>query len=110
MLLLCVLPVASEVVEYNLSTRQLVWSYGGDPANSETQFYSGFGSQVYRLPNGNTLMVVSGEGRVIEVTREGETVWKYVTPDRSGEDDELIATVVLSERLSPETPLDWRSC
>jgi hypothetical protein len=35
-----------------------------------------------RLPNGNTLIGETNRGRIIEVTRDGEVVWEYVTPIR----------------------------
>lgn len=33
-----------------------------------------------RLPNGNTLIMESMYGRVIEVTRDHEIVWEYISP------------------------------
>jgi hypothetical protein len=32
------------------------------------------------MENGNTLIVVSNEGRAIEVTPDGEIVWEYINP------------------------------
>ena len=36
---------------------------------------------VERLPNGNTLIVESVNGRIFEVTQTCELVWDYINPD-----------------------------
>ena len=36
---------------------------------------------VQRLPNGNTLLCESLNGRVFEVTADGEIVWDYICPE-----------------------------
>ena len=33
-----------------------------------------------RLPNGNTLITEGTDGRLIEVTRDHEIVWEYISP------------------------------
>ncbi len=42
--------------------------------------YSPFISSAQRLPNGNTMICEGSNGRFIEVTKEGEIVWEYVSP------------------------------
>ena len=37
-------------------------------------------SGAQRLPDGNTLVCVGPEGRLLEVTPGGETVWSYTVP------------------------------
>ena len=52
-----------------------VWQY-----EQPEEFYSDFASGVQRLANGNTLIAETANGRVFEVTPEGEKVWEYVSP------------------------------
>jgi len=56
--------------------------------------------QNQRLPNGNTLITESTQGRIFEVTPENEIVWEYYNPHRTGEENELIATVMGARRLN----------
>jgi hypothetical protein len=58
---------------------QAVWSYS---APRKIDFYAPFISGAQRLPNGNTLICSGTNGTVFEVTPKGESVWKYVNPDR----------------------------
>ena len=55
------------------------WRYA---APKKTDFYAPFISGAQRQPNGNTLICSGTNGTVFEVTPQGETVWKYVNPDR----------------------------
>jgi hypothetical protein len=78
----------SRVIEYNPVTCELVWEYqhrkNGDYApisqDYSERFFSYFISGAQRLPNGNTLITEGAEGRVFEVTQDGEIVWEYVDP------------------------------
>ena len=65
----------SRIVEYDLRTKELVWSYV-DPMPAS--FFSPYMGSVQRLWNGNTLICESAFGRLFEVTSEGETVWEYI--------------------------------
>jgi hypothetical protein len=67
----------SRVIEVDPRTNRIVWSYEGDPPET---FFSFFRGAAQRLPNGNTLITDSAKGRILEVTRDGETVWTYYTP------------------------------
>jgi hypothetical protein len=53
------------------------WSYTADEPES---LFSGFISGAHRLPNGNTLICAGIDGRVLEVTRDGRTVWELHNP------------------------------
>ena len=53
------------------------WIY---PAPGSASFYSPTQSGIQRLSNGNTLLCISNEGTVLEVTPSGTVVWKYVSP------------------------------
>lgn len=97
----------SQVLEYDLLSRREVWSYEGDPARPATRFFSGTSSTVARLPNGNTIIVVTESGRVLEVTPAGEVVWEFYNPARAGREDELIAAVFQMERLPREAVAGW---
>jgi len=65
-------------VELNPVSRQIVWEYKADPPES---FYTSWGGSNQRLPNGNTLIVETEEGRAFEVTKEGEVVWEFYNPN-----------------------------
>lgn len=67
----------SRVVEVDPARRAIVWEYRADPPES---FFTSSRGAAQRLPNGNTLIVESDDGRAFEVTREGEMVWEYLDP------------------------------
>ena len=73
----------------------LTWTY---TAESPTDLYSEAISGTQRLPNGNTLICDGVHGVFLEVTPEGETVWKYINP--------VINTGILAQGEVP--PLDHR--
>jgi hypothetical protein len=54
-----------------------VWRY---VAPKPGDFYSPEISGAHRLPNGNTLMCAGVLGTFLEITAQGEVVWKYVNP------------------------------
>ncbi|HSN89535.1 MAG TPA: hypothetical protein VL025_22425, partial [Thermoanaerobaculia bacterium] len=56
------------------------------------------------LPNGNTLLTESENGRAIEVTPEGRIVWELYNPHRAGESNELVAVLFEVVRLPPDFP------
>ncbi len=64
----------SRAVQYELDhaagEATLTWSHHADPA----LFSIGFGD-VTRLPSGNTLVIWSSQGRIDEVTPDGDVVW-----------------------------------
>ena len=53
------------------------WTY---TAENPREFYARFGSGAQRLPNGNTLINDSPKGTIFQVTPDGTTVWKYISP------------------------------
>lgn len=67
----------SRVLEVDRRTREVVWQYVDNPS---IDFFSRFISGAQRLPNGNTLITEGMNGRLFEVTAEGEVVWEYVNP------------------------------
>jgi hypothetical protein len=42
------------------------------------KFFSFSWGSVQRLPNGNTFSLDSNQGRLFEITHDGEIVWEYV--------------------------------
>jgi hypothetical protein len=90
----------SKVLEFDPFTSEIVWQYEGD---KDHPFYSTTCGTCQRLPNGNTLITESDNGRAFEVTRAGKIVWEYVSPFRAGDKNELIATLLHMERIDPST-------
>ena len=87
----------SRVVELDPLARRIAWEYRASPPE---EFYSETRGSAQRLPNGNTLIAESEEGRIFEVTREGEVVWDYRVSHRN--DDGHRATVIRARRLDAE--------
>jgi len=78
-----IIPPVDETGRYALTKKGAfgpddpIWSYS---ARRKKDFYSINFSGAQRLPNGNTLICSGRNGTLHEVTREGEVVWKYVSP------------------------------
>jgi hypothetical protein len=90
-----VLSEESAGLELDGRTGDIVWEYRPGP-----ELYSASCGSVQRLPNGNTFIVESDNGRAIEVTPEEEIVWEYRSPHRAGPDGTLVATLFDSRRVS----------
>jgi hypothetical protein len=65
-------PVGSRVLEYDPRTQAFPWSFSGEGSST---FYSSERGMCQRLPNGNTFIVSSEDGEILEVTPEKEVVW-----------------------------------
>jgi hypothetical protein len=91
---------ASRVLEVNPLTEEIVWSFGG---NEKDLFFSPIRSSQQRLPNGNTLITESDQGRIIEVTPSKEICWEYINPHRAGPKDEYVAVIDWAQRIDPAT-------
>jgi len=57
--------------------KDFTWNYKANPPSA---LYAEAISGAQRLPNGNTLICDGTHGTFLEVTSNGETVWKYVCP------------------------------
>lgn len=88
----------SKVIEFNPVTQEIVWAYRG---SEEDLFWSETLGANQRLPNGNTLITESNNGRAFEVTSANEIVWEFINPHRAGENNELIATLFEVMRIEP---------
>jgi hypothetical protein len=94
----------SKVLEFDPLTQEAVWMYAGDASEP---FYSEMCGAARRLPNGNTLITESDYGRAFEVSPGGQIVWEYLNPERSGEKNQLIATLFEMIRLPSDFPIGW---
>ncbi len=83
-------PRHSAVLEYDPATMALQWSWGLQPGQ---ELFTKFCGAASRLTNGNTLISESDNGRVIEVTREGDIVWEFHNPHRAGPDQSYVAII-----------------
>jgi hypothetical protein len=100
----CGHPGGSKVVEFDPFTGTVHWSYEG---NEENGFDSPVLGSCSRLPNGNTLITDSVNGRAFEVTPAGEMVWEFYNPTRAAADPSLVATLLEVQRIDPATLGDW---
>ncbi len=91
----------SRVQELDLRTDKVVWQYGGTP---DVDLFSKTLGSCQRLPNGNTLITESENGRALEVTRDHRMVWEFYNPHRAGAHDELVAVLFEMLRLPPDFP------
>lgn len=90
----------SRVLEVDPRLSAIAWSYSGTDDN---RLVSQIRSSQQLLANGNVLITESDFGRILEVTRNGETVWEYVHPVR-GESDgrKLVPVVCGAGRYAPQ--------
>ena len=91
----------SRVLEIDPQTGAVRWQFGG--SRQEDLFSRTLGS-CQRLPNGNTLITESENGRALEVTREGRVAWEFNNPHRAGDRGELVAVLFEVVRLPPDFP------
>lgn len=94
----------SRVIEFDPTSQQIHWSYGEEPGE---ELFSWTHGAAVRLPNGNTLITESDNGRALEVTSDKTIVWEYVNPHRGGDNGELIATIPEMVRLPEDVARDW---
>ena len=93
---------SSRVLEFDVDSEEVVWEYRGLP---DLPLDSPEAGVAQMLSNGNILITESERGRAVEITRDGEIVWEFVSPHRGGRNDELIATLWEVVRLtSDEVP------
>lgn len=93
----------SRVIEFQPATSRIVWRYSGregEPLESVAR------ASATRLGNGNTLIVESMAGRVIEVAPNGDIVWEFVNPVRGGEGNRRIPIIFWVQRVDPDRYFD----
>jgi hypothetical protein len=94
----------SSVQEYDLLTREMHMVFRG---SLKRPFFTLSCGTNQRLPNGNTLITESDNGRAFEVTPNRGIVWDYRNPRRAGEENEYVATLFEVVRLAPDFPVSW---
>jgi hypothetical protein len=92
----------SRVFEIDPVSQQITWAYAGEP-----EFFSKVVGLAQRLPNGNTLVTVSTEGRALEVTRDGETVWEFRNPHEVVEGGVRRAATLFEVVRLPASRVPW---
>lgn len=75
----------SRVLEIDPVKMEIVWqvtpsSLGYEMPFTNDHFYSCYISSAQRLPNGNTLVTEGSDGRILEITKDFEIVWEYISP------------------------------
>ncbi|MBF0122756.1 MAG: aryl-sulfate sulfotransferase [Candidatus Omnitrophica bacterium] len=65
---------SSRVIVIDIKSKEILWQYGQKPGQ---EFFTATGGSAQRLPNGNTLITQSEEGRAFEVTDSGAIVWEW---------------------------------
>ncbi len=88
----------SKVIEFDPADGRVCWSYRD---GEDGILYSQLLGSNHRLDNGNTLIIESCQGRVLEVTPGKEIVWEFINPERAGPDNEFIAVIPDLIRIDP---------
>jgi hypothetical protein len=94
-------PDRSRVLELDPFSQEVLWRYGGDP---ETDLFSKTLGSCQRLPNGNTLITESENGRALEVTPGARSPGSSAPAPGRRRGDELVAVLFEMERLPPDFP------
>jgi hypothetical protein len=94
-------PEHSRILEINPETRETVWEYKGRPVD---EFFSSRVSSAQRLANGNTFICEGRQGRLFEVTMEGDIVWEYVSPYTHTRLDGLARQFFRARRYGVDSP------
>jgi hypothetical protein len=89
----------SRIIELNPLTKQIVWQYKSDPSEEFFSYDKG-GNQ--RLPNGNTLIMESNEGRVFEITKDGKVVWEFYNYEVKNKTKERAVIYRMMRTTNPE--------
>jgi hypothetical protein len=91
-------PHGSRALEFPIEDGAEFWEH--PPGTAEDKFYSNCCGTLQRLPNGNTLIGITGSGRIIEVTPDHEIVWEFINPARTKtKGKKLIASIHGSKRI-----------
>jgi hypothetical protein len=97
----------SEVVELRAPADGALESVWACTSIDGTGFFSGLLSGAQRLPNGNTLVTIGAEARLVEITPAGSSVWEHrheVQPDELVRDARAHPARAGDEREDPDHP------
>ena len=90
----------SRILEIEVSTGNIVWSYQGTPRH---QFFSNYISGADRLWSGSVLVCEGSSGRIFEVNRAGEVVWEWTTPFLNlRPDGDMSVSIYRAHRYPPD--------
>jgi len=93
----------SRVIEVDPGLKRIEWEFKAHPPE---KFFSSTRGACQRLPNGNTLITESNNGRVFEITREGEMVWEFYTPTVSKREGIMRSTIYRMTRITDPEKFD----
>ncbi|NKB21773.1 MAG: PQQ-binding-like beta-propeller repeat protein [Alphaproteobacteria bacterium] len=94
-------PEFSRILELNPETGETVWEYKGSPVDT---FFWPRVSGAQRLPNGNTFICEGRQGRLFEVTQEGDIVWEYISPHEHVRTEGVIRQIFRAFRYGVDSP------
>lgn len=94
----------TRILEIDPVDLKTVWSYEGTKAEP---FHSDFWGVQQKLSNGNVMTIEAEQGRMIEVTREGDIVWEYFLSDRKVLDDKSHVTTITNFEVVQSDRLLW---
>ncbi len=87
----------SRIVEWNPASGAIEWSFRG---TEDRPFESVSRGCQQLLPNGNVLITESNNGRLLEVTRDGQVAWEFNNPHRYEETNQYVAVVTSAQRIA----------
>lgn len=91
----------SRVIEVDMERKEIVWQYTSSPVFS---MLSAHIAGAERLNNGNTLICEGESGRVLEVTRDGEICWEWVSPFVHNFKGVDVVMLFRAHRYAPDAP------
>ena len=90
----------SRAAELNPQTKNIVWQFD---SRRKPKLYSPTRGGVQELSNGNILIVDSSHGKLLEVTKDKEIVWQYVTPAQTRNGRNVRPVIYRAKRFTTET-------
>jgi hypothetical protein len=91
-------PERSSVLTLDPRTRRVIREYTGPKS---APLHSRRSGRIQVLPNGNTLVVETEGGRALEIAADGEVVWEFHSPFRTGDSEKTVAALYSLERVDP---------
>jgi len=82
---------SSRILKINPADNSIETYYGGE---EDERFFTGQMGMLQELPNGNLLIASAEEGRAMETTPDGKTVWQYI----HRWDDEQVVLITVAQR------------
>jgi Arylsulfotransferase (ASST) len=88
----------SRVIEFDPQTGATPWCYAGD---AKAPFFAAWRGMAQRLPNENTLIVDPAGMRIVEVSRDKQTVWELGAQRPDNENQIIDESVTSAHRYAP---------